>query len=141
MPSLVDSLTNLVSSIFNAIIATFSSIIAFLQSILSTILGLINAFFAAVGSGLAGIAQTFEGLVKFLLSTYTFLLSIGEIGGKKEMGRINDENVRTQAKSSLQTGNIVIVAALGATFVAYTVYQRSQGRPVTAAPGSAKKTS
>ncbi|KAF7923240.1 hypothetical protein EAE99_006937 [Botrytis elliptica] len=132
MPSLVESLTNLVSSIFNTIIATFSSIIAFLQSILNTILGLINAFFAAIGSALAGIAQTFEGLVKFLLIT---------IGNGKAIGRKIGETIQTQAKSFLQTGNIIIVVALGAAFVTYTVYQRSQGRPVTAAPGSVKKTS
>ncbi|EMR90001.1 hypothetical protein BcDW1_1483 [Botrytis cinerea BcDW1] len=140
MPSLVESLTNLVSSIFNAIIATFSSIIAFLQSILSTILGLINALFAAVGSALAGIAQTFEGLLKFVLSMFTFLAN-GRIRTRKGIGRMKGEIIRTRAKPFLQTGNIVIIAALGATFVAYTVYQRNQGRPITAAPGSSKKTS
>jgi phage-related protein len=121
MPSLVESLSNLFSSIFHAITATLGSTLAVFQALFNTILGVVSTAFAAVGTMISGLAQTFDGLLKFLLSKYNQLVP---------------HNL-AQRLTGIEGNIIVIGAVVGALFL-YGVYQKRNGRPITAAP--AKKT-
>ncbi len=122
MPSIVDQLGSLVSSIFHTITALLGSIVAVFQSILGAILGVIQTMFAAVGTAISGLAQTFEGLLKFL------------------MGELNPQMTSLGVKLNSDTGNIVVIGGLVAAFFLYSMHQqRSNGRPITAAPAKQKK--
>lgn len=122
MPSLIDSITSFVGSIFNAIISVFTGALAIVQSFFNAILLAFSTFFNAIGASVRELASTFEGLTKFILSkSYHFPVI-----------KMRTEALEYQSINTLNLGNIVVLGALAAAFVGYTVYTARQGRPVTA---------
>ncbi|PQE17700.1 hypothetical protein CJF31_00005423 [Rutstroemia sp. NJR-2017a BVV2] len=114
MSSIIESLGDLVNAIFHTITALIGSVVAVLRSFVDAILGVFQGFFHLIGSTLSGLVHTFEGLSKFVIS-------------------------KSKPPQSLGASNIVVVGALLTGAFLYSVYQKRNGKPVTAAP--AKKTS
>jgi uncharacterized membrane protein len=128
MSSIIESLGDLVNAVFHTITALIGSVVAVLRSFVDAILGVFQGFFHLIGSSLSGLVHTFEGLSKFLISKSKPSQSLE---GSEKFGWIWPMcNV---------IGNIVVVGALLTGAFLYSVYQKRNGKPVTAAP--AKKTS
>ncbi|KAB8294089.1 hypothetical protein EYC80_009543 [Monilinia laxa] len=98
------------------------SISNFIASITNTI----TATFSSIIAILQSILHTILGLINAIFS------AIGAV--------ITGVAQTCEALLKFLLNNAIVIGSLVIIFFAYTIYQRQQGRPITAAPSSPKKT-
>ncbi|KAG4032893.1 hypothetical protein MFRU_006g03520 [Monilinia fructicola] len=103
---------SLVESISNLIASIIDTIIATFSSIIAVLLSIFNTILGLINALFSAIGSVITSIAQTFEGFLKFLMD-----------------------------NAIVIGSLVIFFFAYAIYQRQQGRPITAAPSSPKKTS